>query len=299
MDKTIIGRNIDEIRKLKGLTMADLSNMVGIREDTVSHNIFDGNMPLNALFKYAEVLEVKPYELLLETSDVAGREDRIDIASLYPYNLAYEVEIYHSNVESYPKEKIEKVAREGLYKVHVLSLLNLLTSESFTEREKEIIEMRWKKHMTLKTIAEHYELTQERIRQLTVKIVRKLYLRRNHYIMADPKTIYKLKDELNKTMIAADTYKRKLNEENVEVRKVTDRMSIVELDTSVRTYNCLKRSGFNYIDELVGVPITKLANIRNMGRKSLDELLDKLEKFGIGVEEREDGELFTTSIMTQ
>lgn len=298
MDKTIIGRNIDEIRKLKGLTMADLSNMVGIREDTVSHNIFDGNMPLNALFKYAEVLGVKPYELLLETSDVAGREDRINIATLYPYNLAYEVEIYHSNVESYPKEKIEKEARDGLYKVHIPSLLGLLTSESFTEREKEIIEMRWKKHMTLKAIAEHYELTQERIRQLTMKIIRKLYLRQNHYIMADPKSICELKDKLNKAMIAADTYKRKLNEENIEVRKVTDRMSIVELDTSVRTYNCLKRGGFNYIDELVEIPIGKLANIRNMGRKSLDELLDKLEKFGIGVEERENGELFTTSIMT-
>lgn len=297
MDKTIIGRNIDEIRKVKGLTMTDLSGMVGIREDTVSHNIFDGNMPLNALFKYAEVLEVKPYELLLEAGDVVGREDRIDITALYPYNLAYEVEIYEANVKGYSKEKIEKEARDGLYKVHIPSLLNLFSSETFTEREKEIIEMRWKKHMTLKTIAEHYELTQERIRQLTVKIVRKLYLRHNHYIMADPKTAYKLKDELNKAMIAADTYKRKLNEEHVEVRKITDRMSIVELDTSVRTYNCLKRGGFNYIDELVEVPIGKLASIRNMGKKSLDELLDKLERFGIGVEERENGELFTTSIM--
>ncbi|MBP3802305.1 MAG: helix-turn-helix domain-containing protein [Oribacterium sp.] len=299
MDKTIIGRNIDEIRKMKGLTMTDLSDMVGIRVGTVSHNIFDGNMPLDSLFKYAEVLGVKPYELLLDASDIAGYEDRIDIATLYPYNLAYEVEIYETNVKAYPKEKIEKVALEGLYKVHVPSILNIISSESFTEREKEIIEMRWKKHVTFKAIAEHYELTPERIRQLAVKIVRKLYLRRNHYIMADPKTVCELKNELNKTMIAADTYKRKLNEENVEVRKVTDRMSIVELDTSVRTYNCLKRGGFNYIDELVGVPISKLANIRNMGRKSLDELLDKLERFGIGVEERENGELFTTSIMTQ
>ena len=291
MDKTIIGRNINEIRKMKGLTMADLSDMVGIRVGTVSHNIFDGNMPLDSLFKYAEVLGVKPYELLLDASDIAGYEDRIDIATLYPYNLAYEVEIYETNVKAYPKEKIEKVAREGLYKVHVPSILNIISSESFTEREKEIIEMRWKKHITFKTIAEHYELTPERIRQLTAKIVRKLYLRRNHYIMADPKTVCELKVELNKNMIAADTYKRKL--------KVTDRMSILELKPSVRTYNYLKRGGFNYIDELVGVPISKLANIRNMGRKSLDELLDKLEQFGIGVEERENGELFTTSIMTQ
>ena len=58
-------------------------------------------------------------------------------------------------------------------------------------------------------------------------------------------------------------------------------MSIDELELSVRSYNCLKRAGINTVGELCEKSMEDLMKVRNMGRKSLDEILAKLDAMGL------------------
>ena len=57
--------------------------------------------------------------------------------------------------------------------------------------------------------------------------------------------------------------------------------SIDDLDLSVRSYNCLKRAGINTVDELVRMSEEDMMKVRNLGRKSLEEVQQKLMEFGL------------------
>lgn len=72
---------------------------------------------------------------------------------------------------------------------------------------------------------------------------------------------------------------------NTAVEDVQDEMnkSIDELELSVRSYNCLKRAGINTVEDLCEKTMDDLMKVRNMGRKSLDEILNKLESMGLSL----------------
>lgn len=65
-----------------------------------------------------------------------------------------------------------------------------------------------------------------------------------------------------------------------EKDKVLD-MNIDELELSVRSYNCLKRAGINTVAELIDRTADDMMKVRNLGRKSLDEVLIKLDELGL------------------
>lgn len=65
-----------------------------------------------------------------------------------------------------------------------------------------------------------------------------------------------------------------------EKDKVLD-MNIDELELSVRSYNCLKRAGINTVAELIDRTPDDMMKVRNLGRKSLDEVLVKLDELGL------------------
>ena len=58
-------------------------------------------------------------------------------------------------------------------------------------------------------------------------------------------------------------------------------MSIDELELSVRSYNCLKRAGINTVQELCSKTPDEMMKVRNLGRTSLDEVLEKLKELGL------------------
>ncbi|MRG88043.1 DNA-directed RNA polymerase subunit alpha [Salinibacillus xinjiangensis] len=60
-------------------------------------------------------------------------------------------------------------------------------------------------------------------------------------------------------------------------------MTIEELDLSVRSYNCLKRAGINSVQELAQKSEEDMMKVRNLGRKSLDEVKHKLHDLGLGL----------------
>ncbi len=60
-------------------------------------------------------------------------------------------------------------------------------------------------------------------------------------------------------------------------------MSIDELELSVRSYNCLKRAGINTVEELCNRTSEDMMKVRNLGRKSLEEVLAKLKELGLSL----------------
>jgi DNA-directed RNA polymerase subunit alpha len=73
-----------------------------------------------------------------------------------------------------------------------------------------------------------------------------------------------------------------IEKEEDEKEKVLE-MTIEELDLSVRSYNCLKRAGINSVEELTYKSEDDMMKVRNLGKKSLDEVGKKLEELGLSL----------------
>ena len=71
-----------------------------------------------------------------------------------------------------------------------------------------------------------------------------------------------------------------IEKEDNEKEKVLE-MNIDELELSVRSYNCLKRAGINTVEELCNRTPEDMMKVRNLGRKSLEEVLAKLKELGL------------------
>lgn len=74
----------------------------------------------------------------------------------------------------------------------------------------------------------------------------------------------------------------------VEEKDKTLEMSIDELELSVRSYNCLKRAGINTIGELIARTAEDMMKVRNLGRKSLEEVEEKLAQFDLTLKQPEE-----------
>lgn len=77
-------------------------------------------------------------------------------------------------------------------------------------------------------------------------------------------------------------------EKEDDVKEKVLEMSIDELELSVRSYNCLKRAGINTVEELTNRTSEDMMKVRNLGRKSLEEVLGKLKELGLSLNLGED-----------
>ena len=79
-----------------------------------------------------------------------------------------------------------------------------------------------------------------------------------------------------------------LVEKEVGTKEKVLEQSIEELDLSVRSYNCLKRAGINTVEELCNKTSDDMMKVRNLGRKSLEEVLAKLKELGLQLQPTEE-----------
>ena len=75
--------------------------------------------------------------------------------------------------------------------------------------------------------------------------------------------------------------------EDTKKEKVLE-MTIEELDLSVRSYNCLKRAGINTVEDLIGKTEDDMMKVRNLGRKSLEEVINKLHDLDLALASEEE-----------
>lgn len=212
----------------------------------------------------------------------------------YPYNLIQEV--------------FQETVLAEMDDSHMAGLEKALSRLS--EREKTYLLDMYRDGLNLGDISKKYGLTRERVRQITAKAVRKL--RHPYYKqfillgvdgVAERKEVEDMKESLKrreadltereeavkKTLDAIARFTEKYNVKQGEEeehhsyieKEVTYKTDIAELDLSVRAYNCLKRDGINTFGDLVDrAKEGDMLRIRNLGRRSLEEILDKLKYFG-------------------
>ena len=84
---------------------------------------------------------------------------------------------------------------------------------------------------------------------------------------------------INEDVLSMDSV---LRESGSEVQNKGQQMMIEDLDLSVRSYNCLKRAGIQTVEELTQKTEDEMMRVRNLGKKSLKEVKDKLIELGMG-----------------
>jgi len=89
--------------------------------------------------------------------------------------------------------------------------------------------------------------------------------------------------DLSETISAKSTVVEKTEAQRDKVLEMT----IEELDLSVRSFNCLKRAGINTVEDLISKTEIDMMKVRNLGRKSLDEVINKLAGMGLSLASEE------------
>ncbi|MFA5698040.1 MAG: DNA-directed RNA polymerase subunit alpha C-terminal domain-containing protein [Candidatus Izemoplasmatales bacterium] len=163
--------------------------------------------------------------------------------------------------------------------------------ESLTEREIRIVTKRLIEGLTLESVGIQEGVTRDRIRQIEAKALRKLRHPSRLYYIRYGEEVADLQDDIEKLtgqlLVARARLIDQINNPSTipltEEEKVLSTLStkIVDMDFSVRTYNCLKRSGIETLSQLVQMTMIDLMKVRNLGRKSLKEINCKLEARGL------------------
>ena len=78
-----------------------------------------------------------------------------------------------------------------------------------------------------------------------------------------------------------------VDREETVMTKILD-MSIEELDMSVRSFNCLKRAGIDTVGDLTNRTEEDMIKVRNLGKKSLEEVIQKLQSLGLSLKRSDD-----------
>lgn len=250
--------------------MRKLASKINLSTNTVCNHEKEGIKQVEYLLRYAEALGCEPADLLADTIDLERFSLRNDIASFYPWNLA---------------QAVIGDKEDAIYRVYVPALMDAISD--LTDREQKVLDLRFIHGLTYEQCGYRFDVTRERIRQIEAKALRKLRHPRfaKHYLL----------DTLNKAF-EIDAERARLERENNQLvarlnalgdkiareKKTQERkVDIDEMELSVRSYNCLKRAGIYYVSDLDGMTYEKLKKVRNLGRKSIIEVINKAAEYGI------------------
>jgi len=152
---------------------------------------------------------------------------------------------------------------------------------TLSDREKEIILLRFKDEMTLKDIGNRFGISQERSRQIIAKALRKLrHPSRFKFMLATSRADY---DEIKERLKFAEATIAKLQAD--EPTKNVLELSIEDVAFSYRAFHCLHQANINNIADLSTMTVKDLLKIHNLGTTTAREIVYKLKSFGINIPE--------------
>lgn len=265
--------------------------------------------PVDALAKLADYFAV-PLDYLVGRLSL---QDAKEIVENYPARF---MELRRAPYEAYLIGRPERIGSDGIGEspwpynlmddVFGEPWVDVLTEDQIaginaaiaglTPREQESLLLYYRDGLTLDAIAGKYGLTRERVRQIIGKAVRKLKApHRKNLMMCGVKGaeersyLTHYRNELDKEAAALQAYEKQLTEKKVQLCDAAMGMSapdmpssscgidLCEMGLSVRSYNVLCRAGCRTIDDVIkAVKSGEMLNIRNTGRKSAEEILEKI-----------------------
>lgn len=175
-------------------------------------------------------------------------------------------------------------SEEEAIKIYVPGVYAALAT--LTEREQEVIRQRYAECKTLKAVGALHGVGQERIRQIQAKAVRKLR-HPTRAIMFKAAALADLQEqhaECNKLKKECERLGKALEiltpGAGIAMAATLD-IPLDDLDLSVRAYNCLRRAGKNTLGDIKKMTEAELMGVRNLGRRSLEEVKAKLREYGV------------------
>ena len=210
----------------------------------------------------------------------------------FPQNLIAEIE------KSY-NDRLKALSQNDLpIRIDEREFPNYL-SKNLDSRTYQIMLERYEEGHTLQYIGKQHNLTVERIRQIITKTLCILsHPSKVKEISMIPYAVHEarlrelklLESKYNDLLsVLRETFK------NSEAREVLEscllkntgakNIDIEDLDLSVRAYNSLKRAGYDTVSDIIDAGPDKLAKTRNLGLRSFDEVVDKIEALGFKFKE--------------
>ena len=260
-----------------------------VNKNTVSYNVFIWRHDLKVNERFETLEKAKAFRdealRLCELKRIESIRASLEITE-YPYNLINALEFDVANVIEHFQERLKKVIEKYL-----------------TLREEIVLTNTYVNHKTLEEIGKESGITRERVRQILFKALRKIKVHKKYFEIGElayPEIYEKeQRDKYIEEIKSKWTYESA--KEYIAEYEGTDEYKkqflldtpIEDLDFSVRTYNCLKRAykrdyvtglrfydNINTLGDLIECEDVDLMKIRNLGRKSLKEIIDKVHSYG-------------------
>ena len=146
---------------------------------------------------------------------------------------------------------------------------------SLSSREQVILHRSYEERLTQKSTAEFLNISASRVGFLEHQALRKLRsAQRVQYIIYGEQGLKEREESIRR---------EKLERFDAEKYKTILSIRFEELDLTVRSFNCLRRAGYEKVADIIGLTEDEILGIKNLGRKNLDEIARKL--LSVGVEE--------------
>ena len=197
---------------------------------------------------------------------------------IYPFNLIYAI-FQPANAEDF--DFIGHINLAGIMEA----------TKTLHDREQKVLELRFRQGLTLKETGAEFGVTTERIRQIEAKALRKMRhpSRWKQYRMVEVEKLWEAERAVSGWELENITLRMRLDGMDQvatapEVPSPTE-VYLDEMNLSVRSFNCLRRAGYDKLSDLAGVKMSELAVVRNLGKRSLEEIVAKLREYGVEMEE--------------
>lgn len=252
------------------------------KENTVSYRVFINRHDLKVNEAFETLSKATAFRdealRLCELKRIQKIKKDLDLKE-YPYNLIEALEFEGNEVFDNFEERLNILIQKGI----------------LSEREIFVIEKLYKDCYILEEVGKMLNITRERVRQIQGKAIRKLRYREKYFLVGDYENLEELAKkeyekylEEQKIIWTYESATKFIREHEVEVKNnpaYVMNTTIEELDLSVRSYNCLRRAGIKTAEDIVNKTVLGLMKIRNMGRRSLKEIVEKLKQIGITIPE--------------
>ena len=234
--------------------------------------------------------------------------DREDMSARYPQNLYAAVFGFGTYAEPETGEEVcMMLGDRGALEVAML-MANL------SDREADILRYRYRQNKTYEDLMPMFDLSRERIRQIEIKALRKMRKEQcrnlltmgltgwlDNLIQEEAKRVggqmvdkllRERLDEAEELMQEREAEKMRIALGDTAIEKIGGKeylnsIKIEELELTVRSYNCLKRGGINTVGDITEKTYGELMKVRNLGRKSLNEIVQKIGEMGLTLKEEE------------
>ena len=244
----------------------------------------------------------------------------LDLANKVRVSKAIAKEVFDYDVVEYPENILQTLGiTENEYENYFDDILPNFEErfqkiiKDLSPREEAILLRRFKDLKTYEEIAKDFNVTRERIRQIECKAIRRLRAKKNILIankekleLVSQEEVEQMREEIREqirtNMTIEEAYKI-VNSVDKEYtrdasgnyhKKTFKNISIDELNFLPRTMNCLRRSNIHTLEDIVikHPYISDFMKIRNLGRKSLKEIIDKVKEYGYVVKYPEPNERY-------